>query len=417
MSRRKKVFVSHSTKTDENLVFLNQVCDELEQNFEVLVDQRTLNPSDLWHSRILEWMYECDAVVILLSERALNASPWVKAEATVMSVRGRNESSFKLIVVPLDDVDGQAIEKDPFFGGVAKLQDFQFTPPCDCKDSTITEITKALQGLQVSNSPFENFTTLIRQTLKGIDDEALENAITHLTCANLPRMWEGRCRADMLARSVFRGNAAPLANLRVLLEKLAHLLNDKQAYTLLEMLKGIWVNAEAAAKLADARESNSTVFINSVELEGFTGSCYARSIWPYPKQIYTVPVGSGRTLPAIKQTLIESVAKSVSDPRRAERRLQQVKYPILLMFPSPELHSEGTDIFPDEDLLERIKQDHPNVTVLLAAGMKEENHQKLQHYAQPLTPLLREGEEDEQYDRYEDVTEYIKNQIRLNQHD
>ena len=91
MSRPKKVFISHSTKTDENLVFLNAVCDALTDDFEVLVDRRTLQPSDQWHSCILEWMYECDAVVILMSRRALEESHWVLAEATVTSVRRRNQ--------------------------------------------------------------------------------------------------------------------------------------------------------------------------------------------------------------------------------------------------------------------------------------------------------------------------------------
>lgn len=417
MSRPKKIFISHSTKTDENLVFLNAVCDALTNDFEVLVDRRTLKPSDQWHTCILEWMYECDAVVILMSKRALEESHWVLAEATVTSVRRRNEADFKLVVVPLDDVDEQQIQKHPIFGGVAGLQDFQFAPTCGDNDSTIVAITDALQHLQVSRSPFGSFTTLIRQTLRNIDDEALEEAIRHVTCTRLPAMWEGRCRADVLARALFRGNATPLANLRELLEKLAHLVDDKKAWILLEMLKGIWVNAEAAAKLVEARENNVTVSINSVELEDFTGACYARNAWPYPKQIYTVAAGSHRTFPAIKQTLIDSVAKSMSNPRRAEKRLQEVKDPILLMFPPPELHSGDSDIFPDEDLLEQIKRDHPNVTIMLAAGTEEENQQKLQHFAQPLTPPLRDGEENEQYDRYEDVIAYIDNQIRLNQHD
>ncbi|MGB1011669.1 MAG: toll/interleukin-1 receptor domain-containing protein [Thiolinea sp.] len=417
MSRPKKVFISHSTKTDENLVFLNAVCDALDNDFDVLVDRRTLKPSDQWHACILEWMYECDAVVILMSRRALEESHWVLAEATVTSVRRRNEADFKLIVVPLDDVNEQQIQDHPVFGGVAGLQDFQFAPTCDCKNSTINAISDALKDLQVSTSPFESFTVLIRQTLKNIDDEALEEAIKRVTCAQLPTMTRGRCRADVLARAVFRGSATPLANLRELLEKLAHLVDHKQALTLLEMLKGIWVNAEAAAKLAEARENNITVSVNSVELEDFTGACYARNAWPYPKQIYTVAAGNHRTLPAIKQTLIESVAKSVVNPRRAERRLQQVKDPILLMFPPPELHSGDSDVFPDEDLLEQIKRDHPNVTIMLAAGTEEENQQKLQHFAQPLTPPLRDGEENEQYDRYEDVIAYIDEQIRLERHD
>ena len=416
MSRSKKIFISHSTKTEENLVFLNQVCDALEGDFEVLVDRRTLNPSDLWHSRILEWMYECDAVVILLSERALNASPWVKAEATVSSVRSRNEKDFKLIVVPLDGVNGESIEEDAFFGGVAKLQDFQFVQNCACFDSTVSSISEALANLRSTKSPFEYFTTLIQQTLDGISNEVLEVAINHLNCHELPRMWEGRCRADILARALLRSNSSPLENLRILLERLAHIIKAKEAYVLLEVLKGVWVKPEAGAQLEIKRERGTTVSLNSIELADFTGHCYARSAWPYPSQVHMISSGNEFTLSAIKQALIDYFAKSVANERRAERRLQLIKEPIILMFPPPELSSGDIDFFPDEDLLEQIKKNYPNVTVLLAAGSDEVNQQKIQHLAQPLVPLS-DDEENEQYDRYENVLEYIEDQIRLNQYD
>ena len=128
MSRPRKVFISHSTKTDENLIFLNAVCDALDNDFDVLVDRRTLKPSDQWHARILEWMYECDAVVILMSRRVLEESIWVQAEAMVTSVRRRNETDFRLIVVPLNDVNEAHIQQHPFYGDIARLQDFQFAP-------------------------------------------------------------------------------------------------------------------------------------------------------------------------------------------------------------------------------------------------------------------------------------------------
>jgi hypothetical protein len=411
-----KVFISHSTKTDQNLSLLNKVCDGLEQKddnigFDVLVDRRKIQPGDPWHKCINEWMYECDAVVVLLSDAAMQSS-WVQAEATVMSVRQRNESNFRLIVVPLENVTDKTVEEHPVFGQFARLHDLQFLK--DWKDALndeqelIGKLTRSLQDICPQTSPFETLVTQIRETLGEIDEGVLETALNQFQCGVRPTPWPKRCRVDMLARAIFREPRHALYNFRLLLEELAHVIDRRKAETLLDILKGIWVQAEAAANLVEASKRNEPVAINCTELENFTEKCYARRAWPFPVQPQFISAGASRNFDQVKSVLLRAATPKVLDPKTAEIYFLKIEEPILLMFPPPEPEEAQnvTDGFPDKFLLDEILQAYPNVTILLATGSKIPD---TLHYVKPLNPLLVEGDDFKQFFHYSESTKYIEN--------
>ncbi len=410
-----KVFISHSTKTDQNLALLNKVCDALEQKdynigFDVLVDRRKIQPGDPWHTCINEWMYECDAVVVFLSDAAMHSS-WVQAEATVMSVRQRNESNFRLIVVPLENVTDLTVKEHSVYGQVAHLDDFQFLRDWQDEQDLIGKLADALQDLCPQPSPFETLVKKIREILNGIDDGVLETALDRFQCGFRPKPRPKRCRVDMLARAIFREPQQALQNFRFLLEELAHVIGRDKAKTLLDILKGIWVQAEAAANLIDARNRNVPVAINCTELERFTGYCYARRAWPFPQLIRPISAGTSRNFDQVKSVLLREVGKTILDPKRAEIRLRQIKDPILLMFPSPEPveTQNAAAAFPDKLLLDEIRLTYPNVTILLATGAEVPNTLQYVMYLQP--PLTGE-EEVTQFEYYQDSIDYIEKQMR-----
>lgn len=59
--RLPKVFISHSTKNDENPTFLDKLYAALDDGnrFDVLVDRKKLNPGDKRYAKINEWMHGC----------------------------------------------------------------------------------------------------------------------------------------------------------------------------------------------------------------------------------------------------------------------------------------------------------------------------------------------------------------------
>jgi len=127
-------------------------------------------------------MYECHAVVILLSDAAL-CSDWVRSEAVVVSNRRRNESNFRLIAVPLETVTAQSIAADPVLGGVARLTDFQLLRDCTDDEDIVCKLKISLEGLRPTDSPFEGLVDLVRDILDGIHVSS-ENFVktASLTC-------------------------------------------------------------------------------------------------------------------------------------------------------------------------------------------------------------------------------------------
>ncbi len=408
-----KVFISHSSKTDQDLALLDKVCDALEQKdnnigFEVLVDRRTIQPDDLWHTCINEWMYECDAVVVLLSEAAMQ-SLWVQFEATFMSVRRRNDSNVRLIVVLLENVTDQTVKEHPFLGQVAHLNDFQFLRDYKDEQELIDKLTDTLKDLCPQPSPFEELDEPFREILSKIDinDRVLETALNLPQCGVRPRPWSKRRRVDMLVRAIFREPRQALSNFRLLLKGLALKIDRHTAEILLDILKSIWVHAEAAANLIEAIKRNEPVAINCTKLENFTEKCYAGRAWPFPAKPRFISAGASRDFEQVKSVLLGSATPKVLDPEQAEDYFYKIEEPILLMFPPPEPEEAQNvvDTFPDKFLLDEIKGKYPNVTILLATGSKIPD---TLHYPIPLKPLLEEGDELEQFRYYSESKTYIE---------
>jgi hypothetical protein len=406
-----KLFISHSSKTEQNLTLLKQVCDALaQQKFDVLVDKSGKIPEgEEWFRYLAEWMAECNAAIILFSRAAFEQSDWVRAEATILSWRKRIQPKFKLVGVLLDDVEPEEFDDDHFFK-VIRISDFQFIRDFDSNDLalTVSEISQALDDLknQELPAPFLELARLGRDILNNLKQEPLQDAWNALNSANKPIWQPGMDFGDALARMLLRDPSNALKNLHQLLKKLAHVLNKEQAHKLLEIFKGQWVNPEAAAELCWLRHNRQSVAINSSEAENFTGHCYARRAWCYPINYKLISAGTSRTLKEIDEVLLENFGKS--NRRQAQRRLQSLKEPLLLVFP----HSEGSDAyehFPDETLLEQINATYPMATVLVETGSKVPN--EITNYVTPLEPLLRQDVEYDQFDSYTEIDEFIDSQI------
>ena len=104
MSYRPRVFISHSAKEDEARTLCRALATCLNTDFDVLWDQANLQTSDAWRAAIDEWIWRCDAAIIVIS-RAATESPYVAYEAALLRQRWKHRSQFLMIPIWCPGVD------------------------------------------------------------------------------------------------------------------------------------------------------------------------------------------------------------------------------------------------------------------------------------------------------------------------
>jgi hypothetical protein len=404
-----KVFISHSTKTEENKSLINAICDRLKNDaFTVLVD-KDIKTGMQWFERLYDFMFDCNAAVILLSQAALENSEWVKAEAAILGARKRRNEKFELILVPLDGIKPEQIQDHAFFK-VIRLIDFNMIRDFKGGDDLNSQLCDSLKGLKDSEkTPFGEMVERIGEILAPIHrtaPNAIERAFEKIKPDGFAALSDDP--ADSLARLLLRDSQHIFKHAKALYIELSHLLDKNQALRILDIIKGQWVHPEAAYLLINAHDENQVIAINSTKVFDFIGDCYAKKAWPFPKPYKLVPVNSdARTLAQIENTLMDHIAKSAIDLASKKRRLAKFTDPLLLVFPFPE--SNDPNGFPELSLLDDIKDKLKNVTVILSTG-----HDLPEHLSNilALTPLLDQTTEDDQYDSYTDVIDYIAESLR-----
>ena len=117
-----RLFISHGLdkKSTAEMQFLTDIVDGLQAaapagapDIEVLVDRDRLQAGDSWRDVLHEWLAECDAGLLLLSQRALG-SPWVLKESTVLAYRKAVDADFPLYPVLLEGLKSDALASQGF---------------------------------------------------------------------------------------------------------------------------------------------------------------------------------------------------------------------------------------------------------------------------------------------------------------
>ena len=378
--------------------------------FQVLVDQSGEIPTgEAWFPYLSEWMAECDGAVILFSKEALE-SQWVRAEAAILSWRKRRQPSFKLIGVLLDGVKPEDFDDDAFFR-VIRINDFQHVRDCETEQQILSKIEDAFADIETpEESPFEQLSTLMRETLLTVQPDALKRTWQYLKATEKPNWRPEMDFASSLARLLFREPANALLNMRIIVEKLANVLDKQKATKMLELVKGLWVSGEAAGTLAWIRDDGRAAMINGEDVHEFTGHSYIRRSWPFPQDYKLLSTGGCQSFKGISEILLAPFLKSTEE-RHARRRLERYVEPLFLVFPFSEDYGvDQLDTFPDPGLVSDISRAHPNVTIVVSTGAKIPDNVQ---YLEPVLPELEVDQEFEQLDLHCDVVDYINSQIAV----
>jgi hypothetical protein len=105
MSYRPRIFISHSAKEQEAQTLCRAISRHLNtDDFEVLWDQANLQTSDAWRPAIDEWIWRCDAAILVISQAATE-SRYVAYEAALLRQRWKHRAQFLIIPIWCPGVD------------------------------------------------------------------------------------------------------------------------------------------------------------------------------------------------------------------------------------------------------------------------------------------------------------------------
>jgi TIR domain len=150
---RPKIFISHSAKEPEARALCKALAGYLASKFDVLWDDN-LQTAQVWRAAIDEWIWKCDAAVLVLS-KAATKSRYVAYEAAHLRQRWIHmRPCFTLVPVWCPDVNEQILLKNM---GALQLQEIhtnvKLRPPWPPKattdsaafDHTVRQVESALQ--------------------------------------------------------------------------------------------------------------------------------------------------------------------------------------------------------------------------------------------------------------------------------
>nr|VFJ73521.1 MAG: TIR domain-containing protein [Candidatus Kentron sp. FW] len=420
----RKLFISHSSKTEENRALLQQICNGISKqvcdgdsspSYEVLVDQGgKIRFGEDWEKHLNEWMAECHAAVILFSKAALYDSDWVKKEAAILSWRREIQSDFILIPVLLDDLQPEELEKGLYKTlRVGKSQCVRYGTSVQ---DIISGITDVLGDLSLPTStPFSNLEDIIHRLLQErATQEVLAGAWEHIASPHQPRWQPGNKEpfAAVLTRYLLREGRGAIDRLQALLDNIHPRLDKGTCLELLGYVRSLWVDPGAASGLSsNAPGHNKVVALNGNPFlyADFTSQCYVERAWPLSNQWREVRLTTtSRTRDAIEEELFAEfkgpLRRSTKD---LARRVSAYKQPILVFFPPPD--SGDSPELPDSELLYELRNTYPSLVIVIPVG--EELPEHLPEPIQPLLPPLNLETEQTQADAWEDTLNFIERRL------
>lgn len=365
-----KIFISHSSRprpgeaTDEeaqaNWQLLQDTCKELKtvygDRIDILVDYQGLHPGNDWELRLNQWLAECHAAIILFSQRAIQASDWVRKEATILSWRAALDPGFKLFPVLLRTMTAADLDADSYFHSLNLTR-----TQCVQGAATARQIVERIQPefgnpedlCARSETPFDKLVDAVARTIANdVDPATLGGLWSALFPGVAPPTANYRQPSANLAREL----ANYLLNLgEESLERFQKVLDGlhprplrERAEELLKSVRPLWIDIEAAALIPAGQAQGKLLALNG-ELVGlseveklgtphFTLDRYLERAWPGCDRIKVIPV---------------------SDLSNAERMQEQIR----------RSYSSGSFRRPDTAIDRQLCKDQRHLIVFVASSV------------------------------------------------
>lgn len=414
-TRKKKLFVSHSSKTPANVELLRQVCEKLaaEEDYKPLWDQNgDIGPGSDWYRHLDEWLAECHGAVILFSKAALHDSLWVQKEATILTWRRELEEDFTLIPVLLDELTPDELEQGLY--GILRINKDQ----CVKDVQTANEIVaNTLIGLRkrvkpFPDTPFERIEQVLANLLEShvrnrASADALEDCWNTLDDNDRPP-WHKQASerfAAALARYLLRDKRHALKHLHHVLNRIRPVVSEDSERELLKYLGCLWVDAEAAGGIPSSKHGSGIVALNAAYPVLFTAERYGERAWPMDDSWRPVEVTeTSRTREAVLSDIIGGIRTSDRQPNAIlENQLRNQEDPVLvIMPPSP----DGQ--LPDVELITELRAEFEALLFVVSTGSRLPDW--LPTEFQPLKPPLDLAVENKQYTEFTRVESLIDRQ-------
>lgn len=374
----RKLFISHSSKTDASLQDLHEICLKLQahdNDCHVLVDKSgEIYPSEDWEKRLDEWLAECHAAVILVTKAALQ-SWWVLKEATILKWRWQLDPNFNhLFIVLLDGLDAGVFEQEPY--KTINFQQIQFiTDHDDNPDNIVAKVEAELAKIQPTDTTFDRVKGAISGNLQKVDSAAVIQACQDLQIEE--RLEETVCwsgsdnapQAEALARLMLRENHTSLKFYNDVIDAISPPLHHDWARSLYETIYPLWVCEEAAVQLPLSWIENTPgmkrLALNGKKLRRFTAESFVRRANPLSKDWLLIPVAkihtNAKSITAeIRKYFREEV---IDDPDASDEETDEE----IESFPSPVYILLPENLI-DETMLDELQLIYKSAVFLLCAG-------------------------------------------------
>lgn len=371
-----KIFISHSTKTEEAEKFLDEVERALAADFEVRLDRAGLRGGDDWRAKLYEWMDEVHGAVLLLTAEALT-SKFVQVEASVLSWRRFRQPEFVLLPVLVGGVGVEDLAGG-LFGEMElnRIQAISLEDPC----ALAAEVARLLQSLKGRRKKprtakevlEQRVVRLLKKQFTGEDDlwDVGEKALGW-GARDFP---QGTDFYEEFARDLLSGDVGAACDA---VRELAD-AGVEDAIRLLEIVAPSWVDEEDArpiAKLALSDLPRLAVGINADDIRWTLNSYIGRSCFTSINHgldvCPLVPPGYEDSLTHFRQQILEYFKPTMSlvrpgDARQVEeimgliRKRDEIPQPAFVVFPP--------GFVPDAPLLNSLREEFRTVTFVVLAG-------------------------------------------------
>jgi TIR domain len=262
-----KVFVSHSTQDNDTAgAILDAIYDQLTaKKYDVFLDFKILKPGDQWRSELYLRLAECHAAILLLSEKALQ-SPWVRREIDLLLWRRALGSSVEIIPVLLDGLQRDKIRS----AGFSELESIEFArasggDASDVQAETIAKIMGRFATLSDGTDSHDKMADWIKRIAEYLaeikDPDPLVEAAKALDIpaddlANVMAPVGGRW---FIAHQMLGPGLS--GRLGDAIAAVAYKLSEDWLRRLIELVKPVWVDPEAARLMLPPRDGPDRMLI------------------------------------------------------------------------------------------------------------------------------------------------------------